>query len=75
MIKVEIWEVYGQGAMGSKYWDYRVTTMHRGSVKKAIAHARRKLWTDTKDREGFNWIPVILEMRVWVNGKLLFKRV
>lgn len=71
MIKVEIWEAYGQGAMGRNYWNYRATVFHKGSVKKALRAASRKLYESAKDKDGFNWIPVMLEVKIYKNNKLI----
>lgn len=74
MIKVEILSVYGQGASGSKYWTYNTTVMVKGSIKRAIAHARKVLWESAKDKDGFNWIPVIDTIKVYNDNKLILER-
>ena len=73
MIKVEIMSVYGQGAMGSKYWTYNTTVLVKGSVKRALDHAHKVLWEKAKDREGFNWIPVIHDVKVYNGSKLVME--
>ena len=73
MIKVEIIEVYGSGAQGHRYWSYDSVVMVKGSVKRAISFARKSLWERAKDKEGFNWIPVIYSLKVWNNNKLIIE--
>ena len=81
MIKVTIWEAYGSGAMAGtngkphQYWNYEVSVMVKGSVKRAIKYAQRKLYEQAEDKDGFNFIPVILELNVWKDGKLIIERV
>ena len=80
MIKVFLWEAYGSGGVAGpngkphQYWSYQTTIMVKGSIKKAIKYARRKLYEEAKDKEGFNWIPVIGEMKVYKNNKLIIKK-
>lgn len=67
-------EVFGQGAMGDKYWTYTSSVMVKGSVKRAIEHAYKQLTEKADDQEGFNWIPVLSSMKVWNNNKLIIER-
>jgi hypothetical protein len=80
MIKVRIWEAYGSGAMPGtngkphQYWNYEVNVMVKGSVKRAIKYAERLLHEQAEDKDGFSFVPVIYEMQVWKDGKLLLER-
>ena len=73
MIKVEILSVYGSGAMGYKYWSYDATVMVKGSIKSAIDYARKIMWEHAIDKEGFNWIPVIDNVKVYDGNKLIME--
>lgn len=80
MVKVFIWEAFGSGGMAGpngkphQYWSYMTTVMVKGSVKKAIKYARRKLHEEAEDTVGFNYIPVMYELKVWKDGKLIIER-
>ena len=80
MIKVFIWEGYGSGAMAGpngkphQYWSYMTTVMVKGSVKRAVKYARRKLYEEAKDKNGFDYVPIYGELKVWKDGKLLYER-
>jgi len=80
MIKVQLCECFGTGAMRNSkgqshyHWGYEVSVMVKGSVKRAIKHARKELYNRAEDKEGFDWIPVYGYLKVWKDGKLIMEQ-
>lgn len=80
MIKVELWDVFGSGAMAGtngkphQYWEYKTVVMVKGSVKRALKYANRVHYESANDPDGFSFIPVLGHVKVWKDGKLIIDK-